>query len=57
MKAEAFVRWETLMIMAIGLFAFVMDTIGGVMLAKFMNLFRKEKINPSNGKNPGRMNI
>ena len=37
------------MIMAIGLFAFVMDTIGGVMLAKFMNLFRKQKINPMIG--------
>ena len=49
MKAEAFVKWETLMIMAIGLFAFVMDTIGGVMLAKFMNLFRKQKINPMIG--------
>lgn len=49
MKAEDFVRWETLMIMAIGLFAFVMDTIGGVMLAKFMNLFLKKKINPMVG--------
>lgn len=49
MKAKDFVRVETLMIMAIGLFAFVMDTIGGVMLAKFMNLFRKEKINPMIG--------
>lgn len=49
MKAEDFVKVETLMIMAIGLFAFVMDTIGGVMLAKFMNLFRKQKINPMIG--------
>ena len=49
MKAADFVRWETIMIMAIGLFAFVMDTIGGVMLAKFMNLFRKKKINPMIG--------
>lgn len=49
MKAKDFVRVETLMIMAIGLFAFVMDTIGGVMLAKFMNLFRKGKINPMIG--------
>ena len=49
MKAEAFVKWETIMIMVIGLFAFVMDTIGGVMLAKFMNLFRKKKINPMIG--------
>ena len=47
MQAEAFVTWDTLMIMAIGLFAFVMDSIGGVFLAKFLNLFRKEKINPN----------
>jgi len=49
MKAEAFVKVETIMIMAIGLFAFVMDTIGGVLLAKFMNLFRKKKFNPMIG--------
>ena len=49
MKAEDFVRVETIMIMVIGLFAFVMDTIGGVMLAKFMNLFLKKKINPMVG--------
>ena len=49
MKAEDFVRVETIMIMVIGLFAFVMDTIGGVMLAKFMNLFLKKKINPMIG--------
>lgn len=49
MKAADFVKLETLMIMVIGLFAFVMDTIGGVMLAKFMNLFRKKKINPMIG--------
>ena len=49
MKAEDFVTVETLMIMVIGLFAFVMDTIGGVLLAKFMNLFLKKKINPMIG--------
>ena len=49
MKAEDFVRVETIMIMVIGLFAFVMDTIGGVLLAKFMNLFLKKKINPMIG--------
>ena len=49
MKAEQFVTVETLMIMAIGLFAFVMDTIGGVLVAKFMNLFLKKKINPMVG--------
>lgn len=49
MRAEEFVRFETLLIMAIGLVAFVFDTIGGVMFAKFLNLFRKEKLNPMIG--------
>ena len=49
MKAERFVTVETLLILVIGVFAFVADTIGGVMLAKIMNLFTKEKINPMIG--------
>ncbi len=49
MQAEAFVNIETIMIMAIGLVAFVFDTIGGVMFAKFVNLFRKKKLNPMIG--------
>ena len=49
MKAEAFVTKETILIMLLGLFAFVFDTIGGVLFAKFINLFRKEKINPMVG--------
>ncbi len=49
MRAEAFVRPETLLIMVIGLLAFVFDTIGGVMFAKILNMFRKEKINPMVG--------
>lgn len=49
MQAERFVTKETLMIMLIGMFAFIMDTIGGVLLAKFMNLFTREKINPMVG--------
>lgn len=49
MRAEAFVRWETLMIMSIGLVAFVFDTVGGVLAAKIINIFRKEKINPMIG--------
>lgn len=49
MQAADFVRPDTLMIMAIGLFAFVFDTIGGVLLAKLMNLFQKKKINPMIG--------
>lgn len=49
MQAESFVRPDTLLIMAIGLFAFIFDTIGGVLFAKFLNLFLKEKINPMVG--------
>ena len=49
MRAEYFVTKGTLMVMLIGLFAFVMDSIGGVFLAKFMNLFLKKKINPMVG--------
>ena len=49
MRADAFVRFDTLLIMIIGLLAFVFDTIGGVVFAKVLNLFRKEKINPMIG--------
>jgi len=49
MRAEEFVNARTVMIMGIGLLAFVFDTIGGVLFAKFINLFRKEKINPMIG--------
>lgn len=49
MNAEAFVRLDTLLVMVIGLAAFVFDTIGGVLFAKFLNLFLKKKINPMVG--------
>lgn len=49
MQAESFVAWETIGIMAVGLFAFIMDSIGGVFLAKILNLFSKEKVNPMIG--------
>ncbi|MBB2184029.1 sodium ion-translocating decarboxylase subunit beta [Lachnospiraceae bacterium MD1] len=49
MKAEAFVNVDTLLIMGLGLVAFVFDTIGGVLFAKFLNLFLKKKINPMVG--------
>jgi len=49
MQADKFVTINTLMIMLIGVFAFVADTIGGVLLAKFINLFSKKKINPMVG--------
>ena len=47
--AAEFLRVETLLILGLGLVAFVMDTVGGVMIAKLMNLFLKEKINPMIG--------
>ena len=49
MRAEAFVNVDTLVIMGIGLIAFVFDSIGGVLLAKLLNLFRKKKVNPMIG--------
>ena len=51
MKAENFVTVETLLIMGLGLFAFVFDSIGGVFFAKFINLFlpQGKKINPMVG--------
>ncbi|MCQ2311776.1 MAG: sodium ion-translocating decarboxylase subunit beta [Paludibacteraceae bacterium] len=41
-----FLSVKTLLILAMGIIAFSLGTAGGVMLAKFMNLFSKEKINP-----------
>ncbi len=49
MVADKFLQLNTLLIMALGLFAFVFDTAGGVLFAKFLNLFRKNKINPMIG--------
>ena len=49
MKAEAFLELQTLMIMGLGLVAFMFDTFGGVLFAKLLNLFMKKKINPMVG--------
>ena len=49
MKAEQFVSPTTLLIMVLGLVAFIFDTIGGVLFAKILNLFLKNKINPMVG--------
>jgi oxaloacetate decarboxylase beta subunit len=43
---EAFLELETLLILVMGVVAFGVGSAGGVLLAKFMNLFLKEKINP-----------
>jgi len=49
MQAEFFLTKETLMILGLGLIAFVFDTVGGVLFAKIINLFSKKKINPMVG--------
>lgn len=49
MQAASFLNRETLMILFLGLIAFIFDTVGGVMVAKLVNLFSKEKINPMIG--------
>ena len=49
MRADEFLKVDTLLIIGLGLFAFIFDTFAGVMLAKFMNLFSKKKINPMIG--------
>ena len=49
MEASKFLRLDTLLILCLGLFAFVFDTAGGVLFAKLLNLFRKNKINPMVG--------
>ena len=49
MVADKFLRVDTLLILALGLFAFVFDTAGGVLFAKLLNVFRKKKINPMVG--------
>ena len=49
MKAELFVTVKTMIIMGLGLLAFIFDTMAGATFAKFLNLFLKEKINPMVG--------
>ena len=49
MRADEFLSLQTLFIMGIGLLAFVFDAIGGVMFAKLINLFSKNKVNPMIG--------
>ncbi|QQO09043.1 sodium ion-translocating decarboxylase subunit beta [Breznakiella homolactica] len=49
MRSEQFLQGTTLMILVMGLCAFIFDTAGGVLFAKLLNLFMKEKINPMVG--------
>ena len=49
MQAENFLAVDTLLILGLGLFAFIFDTVGGVVFAKILNLFLKKKVNPMIG--------
>ncbi|MBE6749501.1 MAG: sodium ion-translocating decarboxylase subunit beta [Ruminococcaceae bacterium] len=51
MNAAKFLKWETALILVLGLVAFIFDTAGGVLFAKFINLFlpKDKKINPMIG--------
>ncbi|MDR0720345.1 MAG: sodium ion-translocating decarboxylase subunit beta [Treponema sp.] len=49
MQADQFLTRETLLIMVLGLFAFILDTVGGVLFVKLINIFLKKKINPMIG--------
>ena len=49
MQAGQFLRPDTLLILGLGLVAFMVDTAGGVLFAKVMNIFSKKKVNPMIG--------
>ena len=49
MQADQFLQLRTLLILGLGLIAFIFDTVGGVLFAKVINLFAKKKINPMIG--------
>ncbi|HPY37239.1 MAG TPA: sodium ion-translocating decarboxylase subunit beta, partial [Clostridia bacterium] len=49
MRHDEFLTWRTLSILALGLVAFIFDTAGGVLFAKLINLFSKNKVNPMVG--------
>jgi len=46
MAADKFLTWDTILIVGLGLLAFLFGTASGVITAKIMNLFLKDKINP-----------
>ena len=49
MYYEQFLQWQTLIILGLGLVAFIFDTAGGVLFAKLINVFSKKKVNPMVG--------
>ena len=49
MTSAQFLKFDTLLILGLGLVAFIVDTAGGVLFAKLLNVFSKKKINPMIG--------
>jgi len=49
MRAQNFLQPATIKILGLGLIAFIIDTAGGVLCAKFINVFLRKKINPMIG--------
>jgi len=49
MRYDVFLTWSTLGILTLGIVAFVFDTAGGILFAKLLNLFLKNKVNPMLG--------
>ena len=46
MTAESFLNWDTLKILVLGLFAFVLDTAAGIMFGKLLYILSGKRINP-----------
>lgn len=46
MSAERFLKWDVIYVFIMGMVAFAFSTAAGILLAKFMNIFSREKINP-----------
>lgn len=46
MKAESFLNFDTLLILVLGLLAFILDTVAGLLFGKLMSVMSKGKVNP-----------
>ena len=46
MSASSFLNWQTVMVLALGLLAFVLDTVAGLLFGKLMSVLSGKKINP-----------
>lgn len=46
MTAERFINWQTLGVLALGLLAFIIDTVAGLLFGKLMNFITRGKVNP-----------